>query len=758
MAADEAKAGKKGKTRHIQTKATAKAKAPVQANPAAKAQAKAAADNNAPAAKAAKPQVKKKPQPLVPAVTVFDASAKPPLVLQGASRPEAIDIDDRGRIAVADRRGNRVLLYDQNGVKQGEVKVGEPIDADFIAGDRLLVVSAKDKAVLELDPSGKTVWAYRDLRRPRDADRLANGNTLIADTAPSRIIEVDRTGKIVWSHKKGLKLPSDAELAPDGNILVADYNDHTVRCLRRDGTTCWRFNYVGHPSQLHLLADGTFVVGTHKAGSIVWVGKRREILGHWKVGPDLHDFTFAGSDRLLVAQMVRPDIEFSQQRRRQGAGEALAARRAGAPEPQAIKLGTYPVDGVSTAGKNLVLVLVDSLRRDHVPWHGYWRNTAPRLARVAAQGLIFERYYTQAPWTKPSVASLLTSTYPSVHGATSQLPKSHLPDSLTTLAEALSGAGYFTAAVMQNPHMGDRRSSKGFEQGYQRYEYLGHKKLDPEMPALLTTTAIEVLDAAPRNKPFFLTVFFMNPHYPYEPHEFVFGKKNEGPSNPGPVNGYDGETLEADHEVARILDHLTSMGRADDTIFVFSSDHGEEFGDHGRRFHGDTLFDCVLAVPLIISGLDRAGRFAGLTREIDLFPTLLDYLGVAVSSGLRKQMAGVSLRPFIERNAARTGLLSYAQTRFRDSVTLVAERSEDRKVIADLNKMEVQIFDLLEDPQEYNNLADGEQAAREFARLTKWGLSLGPSVQPADSGEREAIPEEVLERLRAAGYLQDEQP
>ncbi len=243
----------------------------------------------------------------------------------------------------------------------------------------------------------------------------------------------------------------------------------------------------------------------------------------------------------------------------------------------------------------------------------------------------------------------------------------------------------------------------------------------------------------------------MNPHYPYEPHREVFGGKNDGPSNPGPLNLYDAEIFEADAQVGRVLAFLEESGAADDTIVVFSSDHGEEFGEHGKRFHGDTLYDCAINVPLVISGLDRVGRFPGLVREIDLMPTLLDYLGIQPDDQLAHQMAGISLRPLLQPGVRRTGLKAYSQSRFRDNVNLLSERSESGKVIADLNNRRVQIFDLASDRQEVNDLATPETVAPELARLERWESGL-VAAEP-DAGPTEVVPEEVLERLRAAGYL-----
>lgn len=669
--------------------------------------------------------------------------------LDGGGLASAVDFAPDGRWLFADKSRNRIVVVDRTG-NEKSLTVKAPDDADFLAGGGYLVTSSRARSVVELDEGGKTVWRYTDLSKPMDADRLPNGNTLIADGRPGRVLEVDRAGNIVWSQSEGLLWPWDVERAPDDTVLVADYNRHQVRALRRDGSTSWVLYHVGHPSSLKLLDDGGFLVSTHKAGSVVRADSKGRILGNWRIGPDLEDFALAESGEALFALLSKPESELPVAVRDAAAGELLENVRRAPPAGVAAR-GVTVASEVQTSGKNLIVILFDSLRRDHVPWHGYWRDTAPHLDELSRRALIFDQYITQAPWTKPSVASLLTSTYASTHGVVSQKPQSQLPASLTTIAEVLSSAGYYTAAVMQNPHMGDRRSSKGFEQGYQKYDYLGDKKLDGKLPGLMGDTAIETLRKRPEDRPFFLTMFFMNPHYPYEPHHLVFGDKKDGPSNPGPINSYDAEIFEADAAVGRLLAFLEENGLDDDTIVLFSSDHGEELGDHRNRFHGDTLYDCVLNVPLLVAGLDRNGRFPGLVREVDVMPTLLDFLGVVPGPDLRAQMVGVSVRPLLQPGIVRTGLVAYSQSQFRDNVHLVSERSESRKVIADLLANEVKIFDLMRDPQEINNLSTPETTRLELTRLSRW--ETGFETAEADAGPTEAVPEEVLERLRAAGYL-----
>jgi len=668
-----------------------------------------------------------------------------------AARVSSVDTDTEGRRLVADRDKNSVTWYGADGALIDSFSVSSPLDADFLADGHILITSLGKRSVIEIDGDKRIVWERDDLAMPREAQRLENGNTLIAETQPPRVIEVDREGKIVWSYKGDLLFPAAVRPYGKDEIVVADYNRHRIDCIRRDGSVCWRVNHIGHPSQLVVLPDGGLLVAAHKAGGIVQVATDHTIRGYWRLTRDLEDFALAG-DHLLLAIRPRgtqPPLASLQA----PVGRILANVERGSRRLQLRPAVTTRPD-VDTRRRNLVIILFDSLRRDHVPWEGYWRRTMPVVAQLSRRSTTFSQYITQAPWTKPSVASLLTSTYPTTHGATSQKPFSQLPTALTTIAETLREAGYFTAAVMENPHMGDRKTAKGFDQGYESYTFLGEAKYADQMPGLMADRAIEVLRERPTDRPIFLTMFFMNPHYPYKPHRFFFGDEETGPSNPGSQNSYDAEIREADASIGRVLDELDKQGLGDRTIVVFTSDHGEEFMDHGKRFHGDTLFDCVLNPPLLIAGIDQVGHFPGLVREIDLFPTLLDYLGVTPSPALQAQMAGVSVRPYLERGVESTGLVAYSETRFRGGMRIVSERSEKRAVIADVGQRNVRIYDLEKDPQQYNDIATPAEQKAELRRLVRWQKSLRKVEREPRSRER--LPDSVLERLRQAGYLNDE--
>ena len=742
-------------------------------------------------------------------VLEIDADGGVPWKSEAVEYPTALAVAADGRRAIADRRQNVVRVVNAAGEPAFEVRVAHPTDADFLADGNLLVTSHGHGTVREYDREGKVVWEHAGLKNPRDADRLPNGNTLIADTGNKRVIEVDPAGEVVWSFTEGLEVPVDAEATAAGEVLIADESRHRVVCARRDGSFCWKLNHIGHPNAVEVLPDGTMLAAAMHNGMIVHFDSTPRILETWRTGGRIDEMSFSPEGNLLLALMPLTEAEAVAPLSSRSLAEIVRLRSpeeepAKAPPPiqsgRVAGLGTLALGGLllalslrssarrralavagailvvggsafalivarpkaepdfrlearDTANDNVVVFLFDSLRKDHMHWHGYWRHTAPALEAMARDSLVFDRFIAQSSWTKPSMASLLTSTYPSTHGAVRQTPDSHLPQSLLTLPEVLREAGYHTIALMENPHMGDRNSPKGFDQGFEVYEYFDPAKRKDELPEILGTRALEVLRDRPRDRPFFLLIFFLNPHFPYEPKAEHFGGLRAGPSNPGPINPYDAEIVDADRQVARVLGWLKEEGLEQGTIVAFTTDHGEEFGDHGKAFHGHTLYDCLIDMPLVIRGLGAVGRFPGLVRQIDLMPTLLDYLGIDPSPEARAQMAGVSIRPFVEAGARSTDLVAYSETTYRDDIDLVSLRTENDKIIVNLAEDLVERYDLVTDPQEYNDIAtDGDRA--QIAALRAWRASL-PSADAPALPPRELTDAE-REQLRSLGYLQDD--
>jgi arylsulfatase A-like enzyme len=301
--------------------------------------------------------------------------------------------------------------------------------------------------------------------------------------------------------------------------------------------------------------------------------------------------------------------------------------------------------------RNLVLVIVDTLRSDHLPSYGYRRDTAPHLARLAAAGVQVQGW-APSSWTRPSVATMLTGLLPQRHQTITRADG--LPRQSPYLPQLLTDAGFATAAFLGNPNSA---RGQGFGRGFARLgESRSRGKLDG---ARVTDRALAL--AAGLEPRFFLLVHYLDPHDPYQParswggappprvqpHDVLtHGAAASADDVARMVDAYDGEVREADAAIERLLGGLDRAGLLDGTLVVITADHGEELAEHGGLTHGATLHEEVLRVPLVLwsrGGL-RPARSAAVFALVDLAPTLLGALGVEVPPGLdgRSQWPGLA--------------------------------------------------------------------------------------------------------------------
>ncbi|MSR47350.1 MAG: hypothetical protein EXS13_09845 [Planctomycetes bacterium] len=323
------------------------------------------------------------------------------------------------------------------------------------------------------------------------------------------------------------------------------------------------------------------------------------------------------------------------------------------------------------AGMNVLVIASDTLRADRLSAFGYDRPTSPNVERLASGGILFMQARSQAPWTLPSFSSILTSQYPSQHGAGRGGHDEWTPlePGVATLADALARAGYETVGITANHLISPEY---GLDQGFESYavpgevawQRLGMESVELDAP--LVTQFVE----QHQTTPFFLFWHIMDPHLPYTTEaalrkEFTaadydgrFGGINrevpfqvldprpgrrwfthEGPPKPPPLtvadqqfvsDYYDAEVAEIDRAIGSVIDALQRTGQWERTIVALVADHGEGLGDHGHYHHGYTLFDDQVHIPLLVR---VPGRSEGTTRDepvqsIDLAPTLLAAVGL----------------------------------------------------------------------------------------------------------------------------------
>lgn len=450
------------------------------------------------------------------------------------------------------------------------------------------------------------------------------------------------------------------------------------------------------------------------------------------------------------------------------AGALLLALRAG-ERPRSSTAGP-----ASPAGRPVILLMLDTVRADHLGFFGYERDTSPNLDAFARDSLAFKYAFTAAPWTPPSVATMLTGLYPTSHGhqppdASEDVRTStrRLAPELMTLAEILRPLGYGTAAVSPNPWIS---ALFGFDQGFETFDYR------PKAAAAeIVTAGIGLIEGfARRNQPFFLYLHFLDPHDPYTPpasYAKLFPERLSRadyayPDHMQPVlRNYDREIRYLDDELGRLFDHLKRSGLYERALIVVIADHGEQFREHGHMHHGHALHNEELHVPFFVRDplSDRpAGVVEQVVSTVDLFPTILGQLGAAPPAG---QADGVSVFDD-ERLAARSGVISEIR-RARDQRGFISR--ERRKAIfavplrpddASAGRPQlwrtprlVGVYDFEQDPFEQHRIHDPEAAARLRSELDAAFGRLSSPQRPHALIPQGEMSEELLEQLKALGYL-----
>jgi arylsulfatase A-like enzyme len=319
--------------------------------------------------------------------------------------------------------------------------------------------------------------------------------------------------------------------------------------------------------------------------------------------------------------------------------------------------------------RNVILMLIDTLRADKLSaYRAQSRVKAPGMDAFVRNAAVMENARSQENWTKPSVATLLSSLLPWQHEAVDG--DSKLPESVEIIPEVLGKRGFYTGAFITNGYCSDKF---GFKQGWRTYRnYIREGR--PNIAQYVAADVLDWLDERPKDKPFFLYVHTIDPHEPYKPPANFLRAYDAQPYS-GPVdfkvngdileriklgrikpNDRDKERLEAlydaeisyhDVHFAAMMQGLEKRGLAEDTLVIVTADHGEEFWDHGSIGHGHSVYDELLHVPLIVRlpGVTDAGmRVPDAVGLVDVMPTILDALGQPIPS----ELVGRSFLPMLQ--------------------------------------------------------------------------------------------------------------
>jgi len=432
---------------------------------------------------------------------------------------------------------------------------------------------------------------------------------------------------------------------------------------------------------------------------------------------------------------------------------------------------------------SVILISVDTLRRDHLPFYDYERNTAPNLSRFATGALVFDNAIAAATNTTPSHAAMLTGMYPLSSGVVRNCDK--VRNDVPMLAEILRQHGFQTGAFVSGWTLRGKCASlqRGFDVYNDRF------KSGTRTAEKTFAQASKWIGGLEKNLPVFLFFHLFDPHFDYEaPDSYAehFLPKDQksflyplshrnlvsirsGRERPGEVGEYvvryDGEILYADDHVGKLLRLLKKRKIFDNSLIVFLSDHGETLGERNFQFdHGGRVYDEQLRVPLVIRfprGKNGGTRSAAYAHHIDLMPTVLDFLGISGPDGLQ----GISLLDSLKTGPKKTvrDMFSVADSRptrvtelrertIKPGVVFSVRRKSDKLIRYPTQKGHLfELFDLEKDAEEKTNLIDdgGDLAETLAGRIHQWVMDTsGGRIQAPP-----ALDEEDIEKLKSLGYM-----
>jgi arylsulfatase len=462
--------------------------------------------------------------------------------------------------------------------------------------------------------------------------------------------------------------------------------------------------------------------------------------------------------------------------------------------------GRSPRPGLATRPsddpvQNVLLITIDALRADHLGLYGYSRATSPTIDAFGGRAVVFDHCFAQGNSTELSFGSLFTSLYPSTHSVRRHQNRANpLVPEIETLAENLRDAGLRTVGLMSNPFI---KREWGLAQGFDCIDefHYGYLDLLPirgliklpfyQLPNRIPLTNVPrgevVIDRAIQRlgelqaEPFFLLVHFMDVHHPYippQPYQTMFNTPGAWQGMPTYlwkrgwpifkmlpseqevlsqadlrriVDLYDGAIRYVDAQIGRLLAEVERLGLDENTLIIITSDHGDEFLEHGDIFHKSPfLYDELTHVPLIVShpGLPADRREGSIVRHIDIMPTLLALLQLPASEAA----CGASILPLLGLPGEHVPAPAYSQ-----SYSFIGVRTAGTKLMVDLANDESYCFDLRTDPAERENQY-GQDAACDSLEGALLEFLKKTSVSPAGQTQQDLDPR-TRETLRSLGYI-----
>jgi arylsulfatase A-like enzyme len=444
-----------------------------------------------------------------------------------------------------------------------------------------------------------------------------------------------------------------------------------------------------------------------------------------------------------------------------------------------------PSAGKLAGQPNVLLISIDSLRADHLGCYGYPRDTSPNIDRLAAEGARFATAVAPSAWTLPSHLTMVTGLAPVEHGVVDS--GLFVGRRGTFLAEVLHDQGYATAGFVSGLYVTSRF---GYAQGFDHFDdYSALPRRWEETHSMISSPIVvekaerwlDRWQAKKSRRPFFVFLHMFDVHFDYTPpppYDRMFAPDYDGLVDatnfrwnpdihpamaPGDldqvVSLYDGEIRHADLYVGRLLDRLRSEGLLDDTVVVLTSDHGDEFYEHGRSGHGQHLLDSMLLVPLIMRypAVIPAGRVVDRqVRLMDIGPTILE------AAGLRVPAEFGTLQP--SRPADFRSLVDWIRAEPDGSVPGVVAHGDHKGVISSVRTDRYKLvrsviggvhdalYDLEVDPEEQRDVA--RQQPEQTRTLIELMDRFRQSRTSEKAGQSKELSDQQREILRSLGYVE----
>ena len=426
-------------------------------------------------------------------------------------------------------------------------------------------------------------------------------------------------------------------------------------------------------------------------------------------------------------------------------------------------------------GPNVVLIVIDALRQDHLGCYRYERNTSPHIDALAQESVVYKNAYSSSPWTIPSVASLFTSLYPNNHRAINN--RDMLPESVLTISEIFKNEGCTTFFMGGgNSYIGKRFK---FHQGFDSFS---NERINA---ARLTDQFLSLIPKLKKRR-FFAYLHYMDVHLPYKQnpyYDFFVQKEAAHHFEPGKFSHkdikrltisntlsaadreylvalYDGQIRFVDENIGRILSMLKRNHMLNNTLVVVTSDHGEEFWDHDHFEHGHSLYHELIRIPLIIAGNQvKPSEIKNPARSIDLLPTVLEIVDIKTDRYKLKEVR--SLKPFNRENSEWDhSIFAMGTLRGDEKYCLILGNKKliintgikkgKIRLIGYKKKRKFEFYDITNDPFEKENLTEVEQKkALQMKKVLDTLIRRGSTFK----SKRAVLDKKAKEQLKSLGYF-----